>query len=120
MKRLKPRQYSRISLNLFANKVIDGEPYMVRLVNLSMGGALVYRLLEPSGLYGMGEVALEFELPGESKILMAGVRESWQRRSPHGLWSCGLEFLYMSKSDHRRLDQFFCRVSENAKTMLAA
>lgn len=95
------RRERRIAIDILLNKYIEGEPHVCRAVNISRGGMLVYKVFEPSA--PMGDVSLEFQLPGSARILRVdGVTLSehpWARAQ-------GVRFTRMSDEDRQLLDRY--------------
>ena len=91
----------RVAIDILLNKYIDGEPHVCRGVNLSRGGMLLYKVFEPDVL--QGEVSLEFQLPGSSRIVRVdGVtlaEHRWARAH-------GVRFTRMAEEDRELVDQY--------------
>ena len=62
-KRCNPRR----PIDILLNKYVCGQPHVCRSVNLSRGGMLVHKLLEPEVPHL--SVTVELELPGSSEVL---------------------------------------------------
>ncbi|MEE2789052.1 MAG: PilZ domain-containing protein [Myxococcota bacterium] len=62
------REYHRIPVDFYVNKLVDGVPVMARARNLSMGGLYLDRLIEPSTDEN-ARTSVEFVLPGHDDIL---------------------------------------------------
>ena len=61
------RQDPRRPIDILLNKYIDGQPHVCRGVNISRGGMLVHRVLEPDVPHL--SVTVELELPGSPEVL---------------------------------------------------
>lgn len=95
------RSNRRIPLDLYMNKLINGVPYMVRTANLSRGGVLVHRLIEPETPTD-AHIALEFTLPGSDEVLWAEAEVSHGRDGG----SVGLSFRDLTPRVARKLSEF--------------
>ncbi len=62
-KRCNPRR----PIDILLNKYVSGQPHVCRGVNLSRGGMLVHKVLEPDVPHL--SVTVELELPGSSEVL---------------------------------------------------
>ncbi len=94
------KREARKPLDVFMNKFIGEEPYMVRAADISTSGIFLYRLIEPSLLEGT-EVNLEFMLPNSNEVLWARgqvVRE----QSKRGALGIGIGFTVIPDG-YRRL-----------------
>ncbi len=95
------RRERRSPINILLNKYVDGEPHVCRAVNLSRGGMLLYKVFEPD--LPQGEVSLEFQLPGSSRILRADgqtfAEHRWARAH-------GVRFMRMADEDKELIERF--------------
>ena len=66
----KVRQFDRVGIDLYINKIIGDEPHLARVRDLSVGGVYLYKLLEPEMADGT-RVGLELMLPGHSEVIWA-------------------------------------------------
>lgn len=64
------RNDSRIEIDLYINKMIDGVPHLARTTDISKSGVRVRRLLEPDARED-AHIALEFVLPGSNEVIWA-------------------------------------------------
>ncbi|RME22082.1 MAG: PilZ domain-containing protein [Deltaproteobacteria bacterium] len=65
-KRIEPRK----KLDIYLNKYIGEEPYMVRAADISATGIYLHKLIEPDLPEGT-VVSLEFQLPGSDEVIWA-------------------------------------------------
>lgn len=92
------RRDSRTPIDMLLNKYVAGIPYLCRATNLSEGGMLVHKLLEPE-LGTSHVVGLQFELPGHDRIVTAAGRVVYDHP---WLRAVGVRFTNLS-ADHRTL-----------------
>lgn len=64
------RVEQRKELDIYLNKFIDDEPYMVRARDISPTGIYLHKLIEPD-LFEGTTVSLEFMLPGSDEVIWA-------------------------------------------------
>jgi hypothetical protein len=72
---MEPRAYEnrvepRRSLDIYLNKFMDDEPYMVRSADISSTGIYLHKLIEPDVPDGT-MVSLEFKLPNSDEVIWA-------------------------------------------------
>jgi hypothetical protein len=91
----------RAPVDILLNKYIDGIPHVCRATNLSRGGMLVHKLLEPEK--NATEVGLQFQLPGEDRIITAAGRVVYQHK---WLRASGVRFTNLAV-EHRELIERF-------------
>jgi hypothetical protein len=88
----------RASIDMLLNKFVAGMPHACRATNISRGGLLVCKLLEPER-QGVELVGLQFQLPGQDEIITASGQviysHPWIRAS-------GIRFISLA-DDHRKL-----------------
>lgn len=65
-KRVEPRK----SLDIYLNKFIGDEPYMVRAQDISTTGIYLHKLIEPDLLDG-SLVSIEMQLPDSEEVIWA-------------------------------------------------
>jgi hypothetical protein len=63
------RRARRASLDVLANRFLDGYPYLCRATDISRGGLRLYRFNEPATPSRF--VGLQFQLPGCDEVLTA-------------------------------------------------
>jgi hypothetical protein len=102
MLNLDQRLEYRASCDMLLNKYVDGTPHVCRASNISRGGMLVHRLLEPERA-DVHLVGLQFQLPGQERIITAAgcivFEHPWQRAT-------GIRFTNLS-DEHRTLIERF-------------
>ncbi len=98
------RREQRTSIDLLINKYIGGDPHLCRAVNVSRRGMLLHKVFEPD--LPMGEVTVEFQLPGEERVIRArGVvlaEHQWARAH-------GVRFTCIAPEDAALIDAFIAR-----------
>ncbi len=67
---LEKRVETRRNLDIYLNKYVGDEPYMVRSADISPTGIYLTKLIEPDLPEG-SMVSLEFELPNSSEVIWA-------------------------------------------------
>jgi hypothetical protein len=67
------RYHTRVKLDLFVNRFVNGHPYMCRMTDISRTGARLAPLIEPTGSRAPRAqfMGLQFQLPGRHEILTA-------------------------------------------------
>ena len=87
----------RVPIDMLLNKYIAGMPHVCRASNISRGGMLVHKLLEPESRTDL--VGLQFQLPGQDRIITAAGRIVYQHQ-----WvrATGVRFTNLSE-EHREL-----------------
>jgi hypothetical protein len=65
------RYHTRVKLDLFVNRFLNGHPYMCRMTDLSRTGARLVPILEPALREAPRFVGLQFQLPGRDEIVTA-------------------------------------------------
>jgi c-di-GMP-binding flagellar brake protein YcgR len=65
------RRHRRASLDVLANRFLDGYPYLCRTTDISSEGLRLRRFQEPDAKAPVRFVGLQFQLPGSSEILTA-------------------------------------------------
>jgi len=88
----------RASVDMLLNKYVAGTPHVCRASNISRGGMLVHKLLEPER-EGIEVVGLQFQLPGQDRVITAAGRIVFQH---NWLRATGIRFTNLS-DDHRGL-----------------
>src|SRR5262245_66433287 len=63
----------RAPCDILLNKYVAGTPHVCRASNISRGGMLVHKLLEPERK-GIEVVGLQFQLPGQDRMITAAGR----------------------------------------------
>jgi len=65
------RYHRRVSVDLFMNRFLDGQPYLCRMVDMSRTGARILRTIEPDGDRAPQLMGLQFQIPGREEIFTA-------------------------------------------------
>jgi hypothetical protein len=65
------RYHRRVSVDLFMNRFLDGQPYLCRMVDMSRTGARLLRTIEPDGDHAPQLMGLQFQIPGREEIFTA-------------------------------------------------
>jgi hypothetical protein len=95
------RQGSRFSVDILVNKYLKGRPYLCRATNLSRGGMLVHRLVEPAN--DETYVGLQFQLPGDERVITCGGQIVFE----HGwIKASGIRFTSLAPEHYQRIDRF--------------
>lgn len=98
---LEKRADRRMPVDLVLNKYINGEPHLCRAVNMSRGGMLLRKVLEPSVPHH--RVMLEFQLPGSEQVIRVegvALMDGPQSRA------VGVRFTRMSPEATQLVDRF--------------
>lgn len=99
--RFEKRQSDRARIDLLLNKYVSGEPYLVRGLNLSRGGMLIQKVIEPE--LPQTKVLLELELPDcDDLLFIEGMALQAERSSR----TMAIRFLRMTPRDARHIDLF--------------
>ena len=101
------RSSKRARVDLLVNKHIDGFPHACRVLDISMGGALVRRISEPDA--PCEGYALEVGLPGDDKTMWIWSRPIWTRGARQAL-----RFVAMDPNDRARLARYLGNVKRAA------
>jgi hypothetical protein len=106
--RFENRVMNRKSMDVYLNKFIDDEPYMVRSSDISPTGIYLTKLIEPNLPEG-SMVSLEFQLPDSPEVIWA--RGTVMREgSRWGADGTGIWFTIIPDG-YRRLIQEFVRMN---------
>ena len=98
------RREARKPLDVYLNKFIGEEPYMVRAADISTSGIFLYKLIEPNLSEGT-TVNLEFMLPTSSEVLWACgevVRED-AKRGANGI---GIGFTVLPDTYRKLIERY--------------
>jgi c-di-GMP-binding flagellar brake protein YcgR len=93
------RHYKRLPVDLFVNKFIGDEPFACRTRDLSIDGAYLRKLIEPSKTGDESLIGLEFTLPGNHEVIWASgavVREDDKNEAS------GVAIKFVSMADRHR------------------
>lgn len=92
------RRHERTPLDLYLNKIVEDEPYMARMRDISPDGLYLCRLLEPDHA-NEDHIGLEFMLPDSERVIWAVgrvVRRSAEVEEAEGV---GVEFVRIAQED---------------------
>jgi hypothetical protein len=100
--RVEPRK----PLDVYLNKLVEDEPYMVRSSDISATGIYLHKLIEPELDEGT-MVSLEFMLPNSEEVLWARgtVMRETRRWGTDGL---GIWFTILPGTYRRLIEDFVC------------
>jgi PilZ domain-containing protein len=65
------RHHRRVSVDLYMNRFLDGQPYLCRMVDMSRTGARLLPTIEPDGDRAPQLMGLQFQIPGREEIFTA-------------------------------------------------
>lgn len=104
MDTLEKRVVPRKPLDVYMNKLINDEPYMVRAADISTTGIYLTNLIEPDLPDGT-RVSLEFELPTSDEVLWArgAVIREGQRWGDKGV---GIWFTILPKAYRQMIEEY--------------
>jgi hypothetical protein len=95
------RHAPRASIDVLANRFLDGYPYLCRATDISRGGLRLYRFNEPHTPNRF--VGLQFQLPGCDEVLTASgeiVSEDGDSRT------VGVRFTHLPPQAAAAIDRF--------------
>lgn len=95
----------RAKLDIYINKIVDDEPHLARVKDISSSGLYLYKLLEPEHLEK--NVALELQLPADSDddiIWAAG--EVVRENNDDACDGVAVRFTRMADVDRERILRF--------------
>lgn len=93
------RSQTRVPVDLFFNKYLDGYPYLCRGLNLSRTGLLAMTFSEPE--QKMESFSIELRLPGEKSSLWLWARGVWRQSDCQAM-----QFVTPDRESRRRLHRF--------------
>ena len=98
------RTNRRASIDVFANRFLDGYPYLCRATDISRHGMRLHRFNEPEARNRF--LGLQFQLPGSTEILTASgevvFRDEGQR-------TLGVRFTHLPPAAVAAIDRFLAR-----------
>ena len=97
------RQFPRVAVDLYVNKLVNGVPFLARTRDLSREGVFLHKLLEPSTPMD-AHIAVEFSLPGHDEVIWA---EAEVVREAGG--GNGLRFRELTPRQSRLIEDFVSR-----------
>lgn len=87
--RTKSREDTRVPLDVYVNKMINGVPHLTRTRDISPHGLYLHRLLEPT-TPPRARISLEFMLPGTDEVIWTEAQVVHGRNTRRGV---GLRFV---------------------------
>lgn len=96
------RQETRVPVDFYVNKMINGVPHLARTKNISRQGLFLHRLLEPL-TPPRARISLEFMLPGGEEVIWAEAIVVHGRNTRRGV---GLRFVDLSPRQAGIIDDF--------------
>jgi hypothetical protein len=99
------RKQSRVPVDFYVNKMINGVPHLARTKNLSREGLYLHRLLEPL-TPPRARISLEFMLPGTDEIIWTEAVVVHGRNTRRGV---GLRFVDLSPRQAEIIEEFIER-----------
>jgi len=103
--RSQARKQSRVPVDFYVNKMINGVPHLARTKNLSREGLYLHRLLEPL-TPPRARISLEFMLPGTDDIIWTEAVVVHGRNTRRGV---GLRFVDLSPRQAEIIEEFIER-----------
>jgi len=98
--RVEPRR----ELDVYMNKFMGEEPYMVRTADISTTGIYLHKLIEPDLAEGT-TVSLEFRLPGSREVIWA--RGAVMREAQYwGAKGVGIWFTILPRHYRRLIEKY--------------
>jgi PilZ domain len=66
------RRYNkRVTVDMFINRFVNGQPYLCRMVDISRTGIRLAPMIEPDGNLAPKYMGLQFQLPDRNDVLTA-------------------------------------------------
>jgi hypothetical protein len=103
--RSQARKQSRVPVDFYVNKMINGVPHLARTKNLSREGLYLHRLLEPL-TPPRARISLEFMLPGTDEVIWTEAVVVHGRNTRRGV---GLRFVDLSPRQAEIIEEFIER-----------
>jgi hypothetical protein len=100
--RTQARQETRVSVDFYVNKMINGVPHLARTKDISRKGLYLHRLLEPQ-TPPRARISLEFMVPGTDEIIWTEAVVVHGRNTRRGV---GLRFVDLSPRQAEIIDAF--------------
>jgi PilZ domain-containing protein len=73
------RTNRRVSVDLYMNRFLDGQPYLCRMVDISRTGARLLPMIEPDASLAPRFMGLQFQLPDRQDVLTAAAETITRR-----------------------------------------
>jgi hypothetical protein len=99
------RRYSRRTpLDVFANRFLEGSPYLCRAADISAAGMRLYRFTEPASQ--APSCGLHFQLPGCSEVISASGKVVFEDEASRAI---GIRFTRLSRDASAAIDGYLRR-----------
>jgi hypothetical protein len=98
------REAKRAQLDIYANKIIDHEPYLAKVRDISPEGVYLYRLLEPEFPVSK-PIGLELKLPDSSNVIWA-VGKVVRRDDQELTNGSAVRFTHIAESDRQTIRDY--------------
>jgi hypothetical protein len=98
------RTNPRASIDVFANRFLDGYPYLCRATDISREGMRLHRFNEPEARNRY--LGLQFQLPGSAEILTASGEVVFRNEGQRTL---GVRFTHLPPAAAAAIDRFLAR-----------
>ena len=106
------RRNTRVPLDIYMNKYMEGVPYMAHAADISQEGVSLGRLIEPE--QDARRVGLQFQLPGSDEVIYAEgevVRE-WVEAGPREHERSGVRFTLLTERHRQMINAYVTRVPQ--------
>jgi hypothetical protein len=103
------RKNTRVPLDIYMNKYMEGVPYMAHAADISQEGVSLGRLIEPA--QDARRVGLQFQLPGSEEVIYAEgevVRE-WVEAGPREHERSGVRFTLLTERHRQMINAYVAR-----------
>ena len=106
------RRHPRVEADVYINKIIDDQPYLVRVRDISVSGMYIYNLIEPD--HGTtSECGFELSLPNCDDTIWA-VGRMVRAQEESGVEGCAVEFVRMGERDRQLIRAYVAeRLTQN-------
>jgi hypothetical protein len=96
------RRERRAALDVFANRFLEGHPYLCRATDISREGIRIQRMTEPERRPARFS-GFQFQLPGSPDVLTASGEIVFENRDQRTL---GIRFTHLSTTVARAIDRY--------------
>ncbi len=96
------RRQRRAALDVFANRFLEGHPYLCRATDISREGIRIHRMNEPECPPARFS-GFQFQLPGSSEVLTASGEIVFENREQRTL---GVRFTHLSTTVAHAIDRY--------------
>ena len=101
------RESKRVPLNIYANKIVDHEPHLTRVRDISPEGVYLYRLLEPE-IPTTKPIGLEIKLPETSNVIWAVGRVVRHDPDEHTN-GVAVRFTHIAAADRKLIEDYIAQ-----------